>query len=144
MSSYMVGDATINKIVSWLDNETCSDNEITYGGIARALSKAGHFVRTDDFEQNLAAAMFALNILAVEDRYGEGEAEKFRPLDYKFRRVLPPTVYQALKSINCWHYQCAEGKAIDDPLFKAFEKIIGLINAAIVRTLPQYENAQWD
>ena len=144
MSAFVVSDSTINRVVSWINNETVGSNGLTYGRIGRILKGIGHAPDQDNFEVNLGLAMFDLNVLAVNQRYGDGEAEKFRPLDYAFKPATPGSVYQALKSLHCWHYQCAEGDVPETEFYKAFESVIHAIEGGIVSRLPQYEAAQWD
>jgi hypothetical protein len=79
----------------------------------------------------------------VEERYGAGESKEFRPLDFRFKRVPCANVYQALKSLNCWHYQCAEGDVPNTELFKGFSEIIHAIEGAIVSRIPEYDQAAW-
>jgi len=78
VSCFMVSDSTINVIVSNLHLNRDLD------WLKREFSEA-IAGSTGDFCVDLGAALFALNILAVEARYGKGEAAKFRPLDYRFR-----------------------------------------------------------
>ena len=89
-------------------------------------------------------AMFDLNCEAVDQRYGPGQAEKFRPLDYKFQYLPHANNFQALKSLRCWLYQCSEGNVPETELYKAFDEISAAICYGIVTRLPAYEAAQWD
>ena len=143
MSAYVVNDDTVNSVVSWLSSEQFG-NGITYGRATRIIKKLGFDPGSDDFGQKLGQAMFDLNCQAVNERYGPGEAEKFRPLDYAYQYKMTPNIFQILKSLHCWHYQCAEGKVPETELYKGFESIIHAIEGGIVNSLPQYEAAKWD
>jgi hypothetical protein len=107
MSAYIVGDQTINRIVShlklnrdleWLRTEFCE--------AARATSDA-----------EIGAALFKMNCEAVEARYGVGEAAKFRDLDYQFRRE-PASAREVYDEIKTLDYQCSEGRVPETALFR--------------------------
>jgi hypothetical protein len=107
MSAYIVGDQTINRIVThlrlnrdleWLRTEFCEA-----------------CAATSDAE--IGAALFMLNCQAVEARYGVGEAAKFRDLDYQFR-MEPASARQVYDEIKTLDYQCSEGSVPETALFK--------------------------
>jgi hypothetical protein len=106
----MVSDSTINVIVSNLHLNRDLD------WLKREFSEA-IAGSTGDFCVDLGAALFALNILAVEARYGKGEAAKFRPLDYRFR-LEPASARRVYDEIKTLDYQCSEGDVPQTALFK--------------------------
>lgn len=94
--------------------------------------------------KKLAENMFTLNCDSVEQRYGEGQAEQFRSLDFKYNPSKKQMdVFQILKNINCFLYQCSEGDIMQKKLYKVLEKVVGNIALSIVREMPQYEKAKW-
>jgi hypothetical protein len=76
VSAHVVDDITINKIVSFL---ALKDREDRYYGPARLVLAAGYDLGTEEGRARLAIRMFALNVRAVNTRYGRGQAKTFRP-----------------------------------------------------------------
>jgi hypothetical protein len=110
MSAYIVGDETLNKIVSHL--HLSRDLDWLKREFSEVIAGA-----TGNFCVDLGAALFALNICAVEARYGEGQAKEFRDLDYQFslETASPRQVYASIKELQ---YQCAEGDVPETALYK--------------------------
>src|SRR5438105_6840714 len=128
MSAFMVKDKTINRIVTWLKSEV-STSHYTLDQLARKYDI--DFV-SDTWDEKLANAMFQLNCDGVNARYGEGEAEKFRPLNFKYRPEVYHSLVQVLKSLQCWHYQCCEGKVSKTKLYQFFEEVENYLALKIV------------
>src|SRR5918999_5500543 len=106
MSAYIVADKTINNIVNWLRRDVDLDR---FSHIPQKLTKLGFDTGKSGWAERLGYAMFQLNINAVDALYGNGEAEKFRKLDYRYQVTVPVPLVQVLKSLQCWLYQCNEG-----------------------------------
>jgi len=144
MSAYVVEDKTINKIVDWL--------LLDWMGSRQAAKHAlnGYNLDIDGDAERLANDMFRLNVSAVNQRYGPGEAAKFRPLDFQYSSVVwwgdsaIANACRALKSLHCWQYQCSEGNVPETPLFKMFEEVESAIARWLVGTMPEYEQADWN
>jgi len=137
MSAYVVDDSTINKVVSFLNAKAMG-----YDGRHR-YKVEGYDLRKDEDCEKLANDMFALNIAAVNWRYGEGTAAQFRPLNFVYRFQIPQPIIPTLKALECWSYQCAEGDIPDDSLYKAMERVENAMRRAIVDALPEYKRASW-
>jgi hypothetical protein len=141
LSAFIVENDTINRILSWLDIEVNSGNGLTSGRIRRELLPLGLDLSTKEGLGILGQAMYALNVRAVRARYDDADESGMIPAyGYQFEYV-PATVFTALKSLHCWHYQCAEGTVPDDPLYKVLEEVSNAICHGIVRSLPAYEQA---
>ena len=108
MSSYLVPDKTINTVVSFI---CYSDLEWLRQLFYDATSRDG------DFGSTVGNALFDLNVNAVEQHYGKGEARKFRELNYAYRAVRTSLVevYDAVKELM---YQCCEGDVPETELYK--------------------------
>lgn len=53
-------------------------------------------------------------------------------------------LYQALKTLECYIYQCSESQEIEEsPIYKAIEKIIQNIKDFIIENNPAYIAAVW-
>jgi hypothetical protein len=103
-----------------------------------------HGISLNDWQEDLARNMFALNIVGVENRYGKGEAAQFRDLNFTYTPVVPPADIQALKTLNCWLYRCDEGTIPDHPLYRFFDAVVVRhLLEKIVYHLPAYDKATW-
>jgi hypothetical protein len=139
MSAFLVEDKTINSIVTWLTREV-STSHFTIDRLAR---KYGVDLTSDTWDEKLATAMFQLNCDGVTARYGEGEAEKFRPLTCTYKPEIYHSLVQVFKSLQCWKYQCSEGDVPQTKLYQFFEAVENHLAVKIVMDLPEYEKAKW-
>jgi hypothetical protein len=139
MSAFMVDDQTINRVVTWLSRET--SNEFFW--LDRLAKKYDIDLVSDRWDEKLANAMFQLNCDGVNARYGEGEAEKFRPLNFKYMPAPDTFRVQVLKSLQCWMYQCCEGEVPQTKLYRFFEEVENHLALKIVTNLPDYQKAEW-
>ena len=80
MSAFMVADGTINRVVTFLKGKLYHEWPI----LAERFRKAGFNISDDRFGHKLGEAMFVLNVKAVNARYSDNAAEKFRTLNYKY------------------------------------------------------------
>jgi hypothetical protein len=139
MSAFMVEDKTINRVVTWLKREVATD-WLTLPNLAREYDID---LTSDQWDEKLAQAMFQLNCDGVNARYGEGEAEKFRPLNFTYKPEGDTFRVQVLKSLQCWMYQCNEGNVPHTKLYQFFEEVEHHLAVQIVMDLPAYEKAKW-
>jgi hypothetical protein len=138
MSAFMVADTTINRIVSFLELKLLHD----WPFLAEKFRRAGFEVHSEKFCSELGRAMFQLNVRGVNARYGEGEAQEFRNLDYRYKPEFVD-VMQVYKSLNCWLYQCMEGDVPKDPFYKLMREVEATVAEFIVSRLPEYDCAEW-
>jgi len=142
MSAFMVADTTINSIVNWLDRAL----EERYGTttICQKLLELGFDTSKTGWAERLGYAMFQLNVIAVDARYGSGEAKRFRPLDYRYKLTHTLPLVQVLKSLQCWLYQCNEGDVPQTALYGLFDNDVQVyLMMEIIDSLPEYQNAYW-
>jgi hypothetical protein len=141
MSAFIVEDKTINTVVTWLALEIgLSDGYV----LRKKVKRLGYNYHTYSWLQTLANDMFQLNVDGVNARYGNGEAEKFRPLNFKYQSHYVLTTTQVLKSLQCWLYQCAEGEVPKTKLYKFFDTFVVMhLLKKIVYSLPEYDKANW-
>jgi hypothetical protein len=141
MSSFVVSDHTIERILYPLDNKCTLHGECR---MRREREKVAAFFGTTpgdpELSQTLALAMLELNCNATGQRYGTEEtAEPFR---VSCRRT---SLIQSYKSLRCWLYQCSEGDVPESSgLYKLMESISGDRAEEIVSSLPEYDKAAWD
>jgi hypothetical protein len=139
MSAFMVEDRTINYVVNWLRR-----NIDQFSTIPHKLKELGIETNVTGWAEILGYEMFQLNVKAVDARYGNGEAPKFRKLDYRFEHTEAVPLVQVLKSLQCWLYQCTEGDVPETELYGLFNNDVQryLMNE-IIDTLPEYKHAVW-
>lgn len=118
MSAYVVADDCINSIVTWL---THPHHTWERTQVEEALNEQGTIGET--FEERLGNAMFELNCNAVDQRYGDNQAQEFRSLDYKYQPNYHVSGYGAYDRLGEWRYQCTEGNVPDGPLYKALDNV---------------------
>ena len=138
MSSYIVDDETINKIVSYLYVKAVGrDTSI----ISIGLVKLGFDLSNADLAELLANQMFDLNVTAIKARYGK-EAEKFCPLDFKYL-FTPASQIEVIKALECWKYQCTERNIPMSDFYKAMAQTHCLLCSDYIHQLDEYEAAPW-
>ena len=131
MSAFVVSDKTINQILAilWTSDMRWYRDEIISATQTDANDPA-----------ILGRDLAVMNREAVSQRYG-GEPE---PLTYKFHWESNCTQIQAMKSLDCYLYQCHEGDVMNRPLYKAMDRLRNNLARHIVSNLPQYDKAKWD
>jgi len=139
MSAFMVEDQTINRVVSWLKREV-QTSRFTLDRLAREYEVD---LTSENWDEKLAKAMFQLNCDGVNARYGTGEAEQFRPLNFTYKPEGNTFRVQVLKSLQCWMYQCNEGEVHQTKLYQFFEEVEHHLAVNIVMDLPEYDKAKW-
>lgn len=112
-----------------------------------------------EFNELSSKALMNLNYKAYKTRYNrEPEPvdtplfdENIRNNFYKSLRYEKnkwffdeKILYQALKTLECYIYQCSESQEIEEsPIYKAIEKIIQKIKDFIINDNPAYVAAVW-
>lgn len=140
MSAFIVEDRTICKIVTWL-----AEGRDT-AWYRNQVEDLGYDLSKPMSMEKLAKDMWALNCRAVDARYGSGSADGMGGRVFRFNHAGSGIgVFEIIKAINCWHYQCSEGDEVpENPLFKVMEKISGSLAQSIVSRLPEYDRLPWE
>jgi hypothetical protein len=146
MSAFIVEDRTINIVVSFFNKVGMAGHTNDYIWAVQPLVDLGYKLDTDLGCKRLAEEMFTLNCDSVEQRYGEGQAKEFRPLDFHYQFLGSGlNRYQVLKSLRCLLYQCCEGNIPEqNQLYHALEQVSLMICYQIVTRSTEYEAAKWD
>ena len=135
MSAFLIADKTLNRILSYLDEE------LRRSAWLRSKFEAALGVNfAGDWKTALGQKMWDLNQLALGYRYADPKQELF----YQFSPVPCPAT-QAYKSVQCWLYQCCEGDIPDaSKLYTFFDTVVVRhIANSIITTTPAYEQAAW-
>lgn len=130
MSAFIVSERTIHRCVSAM----MRDN--TWQGC--------------EWGDLMGRDMMRLNRQAVGVRYAHNAAVLAeQPTDeeidaYRYSPVIP-TRFQALVALQCFLYQCSEGKELTETLlYRDVQKRIHRLAAEIVSELPDYKAAEKD
>jgi hypothetical protein len=131
MSSFLVSKTAIDRILNSLDPVLRDHRQLS-----DKLCEIGYTL----FDKNdLGKAMLDLNTQAVNVRYGESHSS----LDYYYCPALA-TMTQALKSLECWLYQCMEGDIPEIALYRFFDEMVKpALMAEIIYSSNEWDEAIW-
>ena len=133
MSAYIVNDNVVNRIVGLLwEDAVGSERTVSY-----YIVQLGY--RPFNKPKELARHMHNLNRFAIRERYLQRVA-----YTHKYKEMWVTNKYQVLKDIQCFLYQCSEGRADKTRLFKALEKTETLLMSEIIRATEEYQNTKWN
>ena len=136
MSAFVVKDATIDRIVTFLGEDRNAD-------MARIFETLGYSLA--DNPSLLALALFDMNCEAVDQRYSDHPARtEFHPGPYHYIPNPNYTDAGILKAAGCLRYQCSEGDVPETPLFKVLDDFIGCLARQIAYQTPEYKEAEWE
>ncbi|AJP62024.1 hypothetical protein [ANMV-1 virus] len=141
MSTYVVDDETINKVVSYM-NASANGPDANTPWDASKLAKMGFNVASSVDCPRLAHAMFDMNVAAVNARYGEEEGEDFPLHSFKFYFVPAPLI-EVIKALETWLYQCLEGEMPKLRLYQAMREIHCWLCIEAVHRSDEYEAVSW-
>ncbi len=127
MSAYIVERETIDRVV------TCIKEQKQDGWVTRAFPTL-----TAGTPNEIGQRLWKMNVQAVERRYEERNPVRL----YKFQ-LRPCSQVQAIKSLACLLYQCSEGNVPETPLYKEFEGFQNHLAGDFVRSLPEWDQAEW-
>ena len=125
MSSYVVDDTTINSIISAMKYAMKYKRIYPNPEYDNELRKPA---------KELGQAMFELNCEAVNQRYGENQAQEFRSLDYEWKEDFHNSQKKVYDNLGEFIYQCSEGDVPNMPLFKAIDNYYAALAHKIART----------
>ena len=137
MSAFLVSHATVDVILTQLqlrDGET----------LARLFATFTAPEDPRDALDVLGRALLALNVEALracypKHRHDEEEAEA---AGYTFT-ARPETAGYALRQLDCYLYQIAEGDVSERPLAVALGKVRRILADRVLDDVPSYANAPW-
>jgi hypothetical protein len=142
MSAYVVKPETINRFLSFLQDEAIRGSS----RVADFQKKLAELEWNLTDPADLGSALFNLNCRAVSGRYPDDRTRADQPGypgEYRFEYVLTGQ-FQALKSLRCWLYQCAEGDIPEkSKLFKAFRDFSKSWALKLLEEVPEYQKAEW-
>lgn len=135
MSAFVVNTDTLNKIVSEMVAEA---NEDSMREMFKVADGWFYYPLLVDDCQRLINDLHAMNVRAVNQRYGEDEQPERQHYTYQITRKI-----DAYKALRCFLYQCSEGDVPDEPLFKAMHELSNDWAHNIVIEMPEYDKQPW-
>ena len=147
MSSYIVEDKTINRILAGISYAQYGHDRYApwptklMGMERRDFCTSGEMDRLTKLAP-IGAALQEMNEAAVHARY-EGRHDDMASDPYEYATIPAPTIHQLYKSLRCLWYQCMEGDVPETDLFKAIESWMDRIAHSIVNRLDAVEAAEW-
>lgn len=138
MSSFIVENKTINKIVNFLGSSVSNNSSL-----GKKFIELGYNLNTEEGKERLANAMYILNVSGVTARYGT--ADDMIGDIFKYSILDTDGGVACFKALHCWLYQCDEGDIPEkSDLYKLFNDGVRVFMAEyIVTRLPGYEGAYW-
>jgi len=142
MSAFIIENESLNNIVNsffWRRN-----NEHLRDKLRRDFNI--NLSCNNDKELNKELSNFGqllanLNNNSVNSRYSELN----EPIEFKLLEKEKVSIYQFLKSVECYTYQSCEGDVDQKELFKLMEKVENGWASHIVSDLPEYDQADaWE
>ena len=146
MSAYICDNTTYSKIYSGLQ----VFYHPTFPHVQRAIENLLNNVSAPYFDLDHHAtalqALYAVNVEAVNQRYGEKTDPNLTPEQLQSMCRLNPSIsiYQFVKSLECLHYQMSEGDIPEkSELYTLVGKLIYSTCQDIAHTSELYSMAEW-
>jgi len=129
MSAFLVDTETIEIIATFLENTERNIFPV-------------RFDQTNGYEKG-CECLLLMNIEALKQRYKNSWIEMIYNDTFCFKRTFDTSNIQILKCMDCFLYQCYEGKVPLNPIYKKLEEIRDNLIKEIIYFLPEYEEAYW-
>jgi len=148
MSSYIINDKTLNRILTFFNNWDFYENsKIKFsfwdlGKVKLKGKKFPSFLETDEQEdilERIGLKLKQLNAEAVGQRYNEKVEEQ--EFEYKKEKC---NIFQAYNHLRCLTYQMSEGDVPTTEIYKLLEKIENLMAVEIANETKEVKDAEWD
>ncbi|MFW6282960.1 MAG: hypothetical protein ACOC1P_02815 [Minisyncoccales bacterium] len=143
MSSFLMDMQSLSNLANWFyfENNTHGTFKMCKKNILDFLQ--GHKIKhtQENWDKVFAELLYKNNCYALNQRYGD-DLNKFPEFEYKDPKKI--NIFQVLKSVQCWLYQCAEGDAEKKPIYKLMQDIEKILLNTIVSGLEGYKEAKWN
>lgn len=143
MSSFIVNDLTINRILTFLSRWDFGHNLQLRSAFEREVKS--FLIDNDENLQKIGKVLITLNWDATNQRYsGELSKEEDELIkDYKYE-YAPTSLEQAYKHLGCLTYQMSEGDIPETKLYKILEEIEDQMARAIAWKVIEKMNLEWE
>lgn len=142
MSSFIVKDETLNKVISFIYVKVMGDHYFPLNVFIESPYNFENTQKMKDLKaylKKLMQDMHNLNVQAYKTRHKTNTS----PEKMTFSVNSTIGVYQALKSLDCWLYQCSEGEIPKTPLYKAMTDFRNKICHHIITRTQEYDKEMW-
>ncbi|MEK6794091.1 MAG: hypothetical protein AABZ39_04900 [Spirochaetota bacterium] len=133
MSAYIVNDNVINRIVAMLWADAAGGDRY----LSHPIKRLGYDVPSNP--KLLARHMHNLNRFAIWERYLHRE-----PYSHQFKDMWADDRYQTLVDLQCFLYQCSEGRADQSHLFKALYDVKQTLMLVLLRETDAFQKTIWN
>jgi len=141
MSSFLVNEQVLNDVVNYLSESRGADHERNY----YIKTHLGYDLNKIADRKLLFAEMLNLNFMALGQRYGDSAEElDTQSTGYKYKKQVECEFMQALMSLKCWLYQCAEGTADEQDIYKHLDYLAGRLALSRIQKSDEYDRCKWD
>jgi hypothetical protein len=134
MSSYVVADETINRILTHFQAE-----QFKPAPLQAPACVAGYDLTDDSDVFRLGCSFRRMNELAVNAKNRIAVADD----PYAFSRVAVPSRVEAYKALRCFLYQCNGKPTSKSAAFVQLNDYCQLLARSIIEALPEFEKAKW-
>ncbi len=146
MSSYIVDDSTINRILAAVQLYTHSNLAEVPPPPRDIQSPEPRFKDWCFLDWALLGARLRdMNVAAVIARYGQSD-ELPGPtplLPYQHENTSAPSPIQVIKSLGCYLYQCSEGNIPSRPLYQSLSSWETALCRHYVSQSDEWQQAEW-
>jgi len=140
MSSFIIDPSTMHNVIRAI----CSPMRFSLPG--RLV--LGFDVDKSESWDAIGRVLYAMNVEAVTSRYKDMKRDEFyNGSDYRFpkipRMLTLKDKVECYKALQCFLYQCSEGRVPETETFKEIAGFEVQLAQAIVSSLPEYNAAPW-
>ena len=140
MSSFIVNDKTINRILSFLAMWNFGENV----KLKQKLKNLSLFIETNKDLQEFGQDLKKLNYEAVKQRYEKLSKEEVERVDnFKFKDEKCD-IYQAYQHLRCLTYQMAEGDIPETDLYKVMQEVELQLERSIALITIEKLSLEWE
>lgn len=142
MSSFIVNDKTINRLLTFIDKWNFNEDKETKEAFFNLTAKPYREEDIDAPEKVLSRVgtkLLSLNAEAVSQRYSEEQQEIVYLYQYK-----PCKLPQAYNHLRCLTYQMAEGDIVKKKLYRILQKMETLMAVEIADGTEEVKKAEWE
>lgn len=136
MSCFIVSNKNLNTIATYIMDLSMRNSKQTKKLCREVMGAIGSDFLTGEL---LTKHLYSLNAVAYLDRYGE-EVEG----SAYYEREDTKNLFQVIKYLDCFLYQCFEGETPQDPLYKVLAKISSYLCSEAVGQSAEYIKAEWN
>ena len=142
MSTHVVDESNVERIATII-RYGFPENRMEH--FKKLLIESGWDIDTTKGFHDLCVAMHSMNVIATTDHHKhKGFTASSYVLSHKYKATTRTSIFQELKSIDCFLYQCDEEVIRESPLLKLIKDLRNQVANVMIRGLPEYNIAAWE